>query len=133
MAGEASAAAAEAGSSGGTLFRMLRALGTMLGVHIQYAQREARGDLGRVLGAVLVLILGLLMVFIALLFGHVALVVLLRQQTSLDLLRALGVVAGGDLLVGVALLMTARARLRKPILKETRSLVRQTAKSLVEL
>ena len=111
---------------------MMRAVGTMLGVHIQYAQQEARGDVSRVVVAALLLLVGAALVGLALLFGQAAVVALIARRTSLGLWRAIAVVAATDAVVGMMLVILGRNRLRKPILKETRLLVKRTAKSLVE-
>ena len=120
-------------SSGGLISGLTRALGAMIGVHIQYAQQEARGDIGRVLVGVVLLGAGAMTLALAFLLAQVGLVVLLEQRTALGLLRSIGVVAAADALLGLTLLMVGRGKLRKPILKETRSLMKRTAKSLVEL
>jgi hypothetical protein len=109
---------------------LLRALGTMLGLHIQFAQREVANDLGRLLTGVVLLAIGGVLAVFGLLWAELALVDYLT--THLGHLRAVLAVAGGDLLIGLMLLMRGRARLRKPILKETRALVRRTVASFAE-
>ncbi len=108
------------------------ALGTMAGLHLQYAQREAADDAGRVFSGVLLAALGVLLVAVALVMGHVGLVVYLHQATKLDLLGSVLAVGAGDLGMGLVLMITARARLKRPVLKQTRDLVRQTVERLVE-
>lgn len=127
------AAAPEQAASGGKLWRGLGgALGTMAGLHLQYAQREAANDAGRVLSGVLVGVFGALLLAVAVVMSHVALVVYLLQATQLGLLGSVLAVGAGDLGLGLVLLSTARARLKRPVLKQTRDLVRQTVERLVD-
>jgi hypothetical protein len=105
----------------------------MLGLHVQYAQQEARSDLGRVLGAVALLVIGLLLLFMALLLGHAGLVFYLsRAVPGLGAIRAALLVAGADLVLGLLALLAGRARLSKPVLQQTRALIRRTVSSLTE-
>lgn len=118
---------------GGTVAALIKALGTMLGVHIQYAQREAADDLGRVVGAVVLFVAAALFALVALLVGHAALVFYLTKALAMDLLRATLWVFGGDLLVVALLALAGRARMKRPILEQTRTLVRRTVTSIVEM
>lgn len=117
----------------GTVPGLVRALGAVLGVHIQYAQREAKSDMGRVLGGILLLGVALLFVALAVVFGHVALAYYLALATALDPLGAVVVVAAGDLGLAVLLVLVGRARLKKPVLQETRTLVKRTVDSFADV
>jgi hypothetical protein len=121
------------GDSSGAIVALLRALGTMLGLHIQYAQREVKADVGRVLTGVVLLVVALLFLTIGLVFGHIALVSQLVARTSLGPLGAPAVVALGDVVLATILLLAARSRLQKPVLEQTRSLVKRTVSSLAEV
>ncbi len=109
-----------------------RAFGSVLDVHVQYAQLEAKNDVGRiVVGVALVGLAGVLL-FFALLFGHVALAYRLAALPALGAVGAVGVVAGGDLALALLALLVARSRLNKPVLAQTRSLVKRTLSSFAE-
>lgn len=117
----------------GSVSGLVRALGTVLGVHVQYAQREAKNDVGRIFGGVVILAVATLFVLFAVLFGHVALAYYLAAATKLDMMGAIGVTAAGDLALAVLLLLIARSRLKKPVLQQTRSLVKQTVEAFADV
>jgi len=116
----------------GKLWRGLGgALGTMAGLHIQYAQREAANDLGRLIGGVIIAAAAMLFVGAAIITGHVAATLYIVQTTTLTMLGAVLAVGGIDLALGMLLAIVARERLKRPMLKQTRHLVRQTVTNLV--
>lgn len=117
-------------STGGLASGLIRAAGSLVGVHLQHAQREATGDLGRVITGVALLAAGAVFVVLAVIMGHVAAVYALRQYTILDWLRSTLAVAGADLLLALILLLRGRGLLRRPLLKETRQLVKRTVQAL---
>jgi hypothetical protein len=117
----------------GAVAAALKALGTILGVHIQYAQQEAASDLGRVVTGVVLLVLGGLFALVALLVAHAALVFHLSRVLPTTVVGAALIVAAGDVLLVVVLALAGRARLRRPIMQQTRTLVRRTVTSLVEM
>ncbi len=122
------------GSTGGVFSGMARAVATMLGLHLQYAQREVRNDIGRLVTAAVLLVVGGLLLFVALLVGHAALVLYVSKALpSLGLLRAVLLVAGGDVVLALLVLLVGRSKLKQPLLKQTRTLVRDTVTSLAEL
>ena len=99
-------------------------------MHLEHAQREASSDLGRLTGGLVLVVAGALFAACALVVAHGAAVWALREYTVLGWLYSLLAVAGGDLLLALLLLLGGRAKLRKPILKDTRQLIRRTVKSL---
>lgn len=118
---------------GGTFGGVLRALGTLLGVHIQYARREAATDIGRMIGGIVLIVMGVVIALFALALGHAALVIYLKNATRLNLWGAVLSVAGGDLLVSLLLVVVGRARLKRPLMLQTRTLVRKTVTSMSDL
>jgi hypothetical protein len=121
------------GKERGSVSGLMRAFGTVLGVHVQYAQREAKSDIGRIVAGVVLLVVAALFVAFAVLFGHMALAYYLAGATTLNMMGAVGVIAAGDLGLALLLLLVARSRLNKPVLRETRSLVKQTVQSFAEV
>jgi hypothetical protein len=117
----------------GTFGGLARALGAVLGVHIQYAQREAKDDMGRVIGGIALLVTAAVFVVFAILFGHLALAYYLASATKLSMMGAVGVVGAGDLALAIMLVLVGRGRLKKPVLKETRSLVKRTVESFADV
>jgi len=99
---------------------------------LEYAQREAAQDAGRLLTGVI------LMVSAAVLCGagafalSAASVVALRQYTQLDWLGAILVVSAVDIGLGLLLALVGKSRFKGPILKETRGMVKKTFSSLRE-
>lgn len=110
----------------------LRAVGILLGVHVEHAQREARSDALRLLGALVWAVLAAIFVALALFAGHAALVVELYREYGFALSDSLAVVAVADLLLCVVCVLFFRARAKRPILVQTRSLVRRTVSSLTD-
>lgn len=117
-------------STGGLLSGMMRAGSALAGVHIEHAQREASNDLGRLTAGLVLIVASGLFAACALLVAHGAAVWALREYTILGWLYSLLAVLGGDLLLALLLLLGGRAKLRRPILKDTRQLLRRTVKSL---
>ncbi|MBW2529194.1 MAG: phage holin family protein [Deltaproteobacteria bacterium] len=119
-------------SAGGLASGLIRAAGSLVGVHLQHAQREASGDLGRVVTGVALIGAAAVFLVLAVVIGHVAAVYALQKLTVLDWLRSALAVAGGDLLIALVLLVRGRSLLRRPLLKETRQLVKRTVESLTQ-
>jgi len=120
-------------SEGGTVRGVLRAVGALLGVHIQYARREAATDIGRMVAGIVLLVLAVIIALFALALGHGALVIYLKDATRLTLWGAVLSVAGGDMLLALALLLLGRSRLKRPIMVQTRTLVKKTVTSMSDL
>ena len=116
--------------SDSTMTTLVRAVAAMLGLHVRYAQREAANDAGRVVGALMLVVAGAVLGLFGLLFAHLALMD--HLTTLMPRSRAVLVVAGGDFSLAMMLLLVARARLRKPVLVETRAMVRRTMATLTE-
>ncbi len=110
----------------------LRAIGTLLGVHVEYAQREALNDLSRLLFGLIFLALGGVALSLALAGLHAAVIIELHREYGWPWPVACGVLAFADVVIAVVLLLMGRARLRKPVLRETRALVRRTVTQLTE-
>jgi uncharacterized membrane protein YqjE len=115
-----------AAEGGASLPGLARVMQGMVTVHLEFAQREARADLSRVIGAVLLALVAGALGFFALGLGHVAAVLLLQARSSYDLLTSTGLVAGVDLALAALLALVARARLSRPMLPDTRAMVKRT-------
>ena len=122
----------EPSTDGGTLRRILRALGALLGVHVEYARREAATDIGRMVSGVALLAVGVLLLLVAVALLHVAAVLYVEEQTQLNLWGSVLSVGGADVLLALLLMLVGRSRLKRPILVQTRSLVRKTVTSIAE-
>ena len=116
--------------SDSTMMTLVRAFAAMLGLHMRYAQREALNDAERLVGALLLVVAGAVLGLFGLLFAHLALMDHLATRMARS--HAVLVVAGGDLLLAMMMLLVARARLRRPVLVETRAMVRRTMATLSE-
>jgi hypothetical protein len=109
---------------------LARLIAALLGMHLQHARREASQDLGRVVVGIVLVVLAVTLILLAVILGHIALVEHLASAWRLSAVGARLTVGAGDLIAAVPLLLVARLRLRKPILAETRELVRETVASL---
>jgi len=113
---------------------LTKSLATLLGVHLQYAQKEVQSDLARLIWGAALCLVGSLFAATALLVAHAAAVWALEAYVAgLDWLRALLVVAAADLVLGAILALSGVSRLRKPVLKQTRMLLRKTVTSMTDL
>ncbi|HTJ85025.1 MAG TPA: phage holin family protein [Polyangiaceae bacterium] len=110
--------------------RVYGAFEVLVGAHAARAQREATDDAKRVVaGAILVALAAALMLPVVLLFD-VAVAVVLVEKYEQDLALSLALVAVGNLVVALAALAAGRARLRAPVLKETRATLKRAAQAL---
>ena len=116
----------------GLASRVLKALSILFGVHLEFAQREAKDDLGRIAAGLMLLVAGALFVLFALGLGELAAVLWVHRARGLPYSSALLVVAATDAALALLCLLVARARLRKPILRETRGLVKRTVGALTD-
>jgi len=107
-------------------------LGALLGVHVEYARREAATDIGRMVSGVALLAVGVLLLLVAVALLHVAAVLYVEEQTQLNLWGSVLSVGGADVLLALLLMLVGRSRLKRPILVQTRSLVRKTVTSIAE-
>jgi hypothetical protein len=112
--------------------RVIKVFGTLFGVHLEYARAEASRDMGRVLAGALLLLGGALLFGAAALMLSGAAVFALHTYTQLDWLGALLLVGAIDSGLGGLLLVVGRGRLRGPIMKETRGMVKKTVSALRE-
>jgi hypothetical protein len=111
---------------------LLRSLGVLLEAHLQHAQKEASTDAGRVLSAIMLLCCSVLLLALAVVLGELAAVYAVAHLLRGDWLGALLIVAGANLLLALLLALWARAKLRQPLLKETRVLLRRTVSSFTD-
>lgn len=118
-------------ASRGPLERLARVGRTLLRVHATQAQRELSGAKDRVVGGVLFAVVGALLLLFMLGLLHAAAVAALMRY-GVPALYALLEVSAVDLLLGLALLLSARSRLSQPLLPETRRLFDETAHSLLD-
>jgi len=118
--------------SSGLIAGLWRSLGVLLQAHLQYAQREASTDVGRLLAAIVLLLGGGLLVALAAVLAELAAVFAVAHLLKGDRIGALLLVAAANLLLAVLVMLVARAKLRRPLLKETRVLLRRTVTSLTD-
>ena len=118
--------------SSGLAAGLLRSMGVLLQAHLQYAQREASNDVGRLIGAIALLFGGGMLVGLGVVLAELAAVFAVAHLLKGDRIGALLLVAAANLLLAVVLMLWARAKLRRPLLKETRVLLRRTVTSLTD-
>lgn len=97
---------------------------------MEMAQREARRDAQRVLIGVGMIVVGCLLVVMAVVIAQAFLVALL-SELGIRPVYTLGGVLAGDLLAAMLLLITARFVLWRPVLPQTRRILRDTIELLV--
>ena len=111
--------------SDGPLMRGVRAVEVLASAHASRAKEEARRDLGRIGVGVALFALAALLAIPAVLFLHVALVVTLHERSALPWATASAAVAGGDVVLGALAILIGRARLRTPVMVETRATIKR--------
>ncbi len=116
-----------AGNSGS---RMIRLVSGLFSVHAEVARQELGREQGRLFAGLLLLFLGLvcLSMLILLLQGFG---IWILMQRGLGLGSALLVMSGIDGLIGIVAIQLARRALGKPLLPETRALVRRTISAVL--
>jgi hypothetical protein len=115
------------GRETGILMRVYRTVELLLTLHAKAARREASDDLRRVMSGALLMLVAFVLVLFALTLGHAAAVLAVERRFQWGYPASIGAVAGADLVLGWILFAVARARLRPPVLSETRALVKKTA------
>jgi hypothetical protein len=122
-------------ASSGLLLGALRSIGVLMDVHVKHAQQEAATDAGRVLSGVILLVGSLVFLLLAIVLGELAAVYAVRHLAgphTVSWAAALLVVAAADIFVALILVLWARAKLRKPFLAETRTLIKRTVTTLTD-
>ena len=109
--------------------RLLAVVKTLASAHLQLAQQEAGRDLTRLVLVLLCLVLALLFGSVAWLAANVLGVVIAVNQLWLTPASAIAVAFGLNGGAALVLVAMARARLQRPVLEETRGLLRKTANS----
>lgn len=100
--------------------RLLRAGETLVRAHADRAKQEASADLSRISSGILMLVLAVVLGVIGLGVLELAALFALRELGGWSWLHAALVVAAANLLIGSTLALVGRARLKRPILAETR-------------
>lgn len=124
--------ATDARSDDSLATRVVKALSILFGVHLQFARREASRDFGRVAAGLALIGFGLLMLFFALAFLHLASVWWVHQARKLPWVTSILVVCGADAVIALFCFVVGRARVKKPFLEETRGLVKKTVSALTD-
>jgi hypothetical protein len=119
-------------SDRGLVARVLKALAVLFDVHLEIAQREAKSDLSRMVTGTVLLVFAIVMLGFAFAMLHVAAVIWVHDARALPWMHAVLAVAGGDAVLALFCYVVGRARMKKPILKETRGLVRKTVSALTD-
>ncbi len=100
--------------------RLLRAGETLVRAHADRAKQEASADLSRITAGIVTLALALVLGVIGLGALELAALFALRELGGASWLHAALIVAAANLALGLALAWVGRARLKKPVLAETR-------------
>lgn len=119
----------EGGSPSGSS-RVMRLLSGLFSVHAEVARQELSREQSRIVSGVILLFVGLtcLAMLILLLQGFG---VWLLLQRGLALGWALLTMGGIDALVGVVAILLGRRALARPLLPETRALIRRTLATVI--
>lgn len=105
--------------------RLLKAGETLLQAHAEHAKEEARRDMSRIVTGIVLVVTAVLVVSFAMLALHVAMVIALHDLAALSWLHAVLAAAGIDVVLAGLFALVGRARLRRPVLHETRKTLKQ--------
>ncbi len=111
----------------GTLSRAFAAVELLASAHASRAKDEAGRDLSRVGSGAVLLAVGALLLMFTLLLADVLLVLLLIERAQLAPYMAVLAVAGVNLALALVCLLLGRARLKKPVMVETRATLKRAA------
>ncbi|PSN11067.1 hypothetical protein C7293_25720 [filamentous cyanobacterium CCT1] len=100
--------------------RVLRLGSVLVDIHLDVAMQEANCEKQRLLGGLVMLAIGVGMLTTAGVLAEVAGVAWV-QSLGLSWLQAIGAVAGGNLVLGLGFLGSARARLSGPLMTQTQA------------
>lgn len=100
--------------------RALRLGSVLVDIHLDVAMQEANYEKQRLLGGFVMLAIGVGMVATAGVLAEVAGVVWVHGL-GLSWLQAIGAVAGGNLILGLGFLGSAKARLSGPVMTQTQA------------
>ncbi|MBE9159828.1 phage holin family protein [Nodosilinea sp. LEGE 06152] len=100
--------------------RVLRLGSVLVDVHLDVAIQEATYERQRLLGGLVMLAIGVGMLTTAGVLAEVASVAWV-QSLGLSWLQAISAVAGGNLVLGLGFLGSARARLSGPVMTQTQA------------
>lgn len=110
--------------------RLMRVIVSLLRIHTEIARRELAQDQGRLVRALVLLMVGGLLVATVLVLMQVIGVAVL-QAHGLRLWAAVLTMAGVDAGLGGLLLVLGARALRQPLMPETRSLLRRTLGAII--
>lgn len=111
----------------GAFSRAIAAVELIASAHASRAKDEAGRDLSRIGSGAVLLAVGALFAVFTLFLADAIAVVLLYERARLPLYAALLAVAGSNLAIGLACLLIGRARLKAPVLVETRATLKRAA------
>lgn len=111
----------------GTLSRAFAAVELLASAHASRAKDEAGRDLSRIGTGAVLLVIGALFLMFTLLLADVLAVLVLVERAHLATYMAVLAVAGANLVLGLSCLLIGRARLKAPVLVETRATLKRAA------
>lgn len=114
----------------GALRRAARAVEVLVSAHVTLARVEASADAARIFDGLVMLASALGLLAIATLLAHAALVVIVHAALGGGWAAAIGALALGDALLAAVLLAIARARLKTPVLVQTRARLAEATTTL---
>jgi hypothetical protein len=110
----------------GVITRLFRVVRALLGAHLESAQRELQRDAARVGLGVALLAVALVLGGVTFLFVDAGAVLLLHDLAGLEWWLAFVLVGGVNAACTLVLALAGRAKLRGPVLVETRAMTKST-------
>jgi len=99
-------------------------------VHVDTAKKELSRDAARVFTSIVIFLLAFVFLTVTFLLVDVGAVLLLHDVARLEWWSALLTVIGVNAVLAMAFALVGRARMRQPILVETRALAKKTSNIL---
>jgi len=112
------------------LTRAIDAFDVLVSAHAALARVEAKNDLTRLVSGLAFAAGALALTSMAAVLAHALLVLAAESQLGWGAVQALAAVAAGDIAIAGIFLLMARARLRAPVMVETRATLAKASAAL---
>lgn len=110
--------------------RLLAVVQSLASAHLQLAQQEASRDLSRVITGTVLLLCAALFAVTGWLTANALAAMFLAAWTSLALIESVAIIFGLNVVLALLFATLGVRKVRRPVLKETRGLLKKTAHSL---
>jgi hypothetical protein len=112
------------------LARLLGPFKILLKMHLKMAAKEFKKDSGRLISGIVSLLIGVFLIIIFLILLNAVIIFALNEFTNLKVFYCILIVTGANLLIAILMLTSAISSFKKPFLKETKKVLKETLEDL---